>query len=171
MLRELEQTGACLRGYYIETLGAAQFAAPATIDRLRAFTSDDDTPTDTSAITLAATDPANPFGAALSWPARLADDEAPTHRPARKAGSLVVMHDGRLVLYLERGGKKVIVFDADPTRLTAAAASLSNTVRARRISRLTVETAGGRPIASTPLGEALLEAGFERTLKGVRLDA
>jgi ATP-dependent Lhr-like helicase len=171
VLRELEQTGACLRGYYIETLGAAQFAAPSTIDRVRAFTSDDDTPADARALTLAATDPANPFGAALPWPPRSTDDAAPTHRPARKAGSLVVIHDGRLVLYLERSGKKVIVFDDDPARLAAASASLVETVRARRISRLTIETAGGRPVASTPLGAALLDAGFERTLKGLRIDA
>jgi ATP-dependent Lhr-like helicase len=63
------------------------------------------------------------------------------------------------------------VFDPHPARLAAAAASLVERVRARRVSRLTVESAGGRPIASTPLGEALLEAGFERTLKGVRIDA
>lgn len=172
LLRELEQTGSVLRGYYIETLGAAQFGAPATVDRMRAHVLDDERATDSSAITLAATDPANPYGAALPWPDRPTDDEgASGHRPARKAGSIVVMHDGRLVLYLERGGKKALVFDDNPARLAAAARSLVSTVRSRRISRLTIETAGGQPIASSPLGEALLEAGFERSIKGVRLDA
>ncbi len=171
VLRELEQSGSVLRGYYVETLGAAQFAASSTVDRMRTHVVDDERPSDAAAITLAATDPANPYGAALPWPPRAEDDEASGHRPARKAGSLVVMHDGWLVVYLERGGKKAIVFDADPARLAAAAASLASTVRARRINRLTIETAGGQPVASSPLGEALLEAGFERTIKGVRLDA
>ncbi|MCW2839756.1 MAG: ATP-dependent helicase [Aeromicrobium sp.] len=171
VLRELEQTGSVLRGYYVETLGAAQFGAPATVDRMRSHVTDDDRPTDTPALTLAATDPANPYGAALPWPDRAGDDESTRHRPARKAGSLVVMHDGQLVLYLERGGKKALVFDDDPARLAAAAASLARTVRGRRISRLTIETAGGQPVSSSPLGEALIEAGFERTIKGVRLDA
>jgi ATP-dependent Lhr-like helicase len=171
VLRELEQTGSVLRGYYIETLGAAQFGAPATVDRMRSHVSDDERPTDTAALTLAATDPANPYGAALPWPERPADDEGTRHRPARKAGSLVVMHDGRLVLYLERGGKKALVFDDEPARLAAAAQSLAATVRARRISRLTIESVGGQPVGSSPFGDALIEAGFERTIKGVRLDA
>ncbi len=171
VLRELEQSGSVLRGYYIETLGAAQFGAPATVDRMRAFVLEDDRPTDNAAVTLAATDPANPYGAALPWPDRQLDDAGTRHRPARKAGSLVVLHDGRLVLYLERGGKKALVFDDDPARLEAAGRSLASLVRARRMSRLTVETADGRPVASSPLGAALLEAGFEQTIKGVRLDA
>ena len=82
-----------------------------------------------------------------------------------------MIHDGRLVAYLERGGRKVLVFDDDPARLSAAAASLAGTVRAKRISRLSIETADGRPVAGTPFGDALLEAGFERTIKGLRLDA
>ncbi len=171
VLRELEQTGSVLRGYYIETLGAAQFAAPSTIDRLRGHVSDDDRPTDSPGVTLAATDPANPYGAALPWPDREAGDDSSRHRPARKAGSLVVIHDGRLVLYLERGGKKALVFDHDPIRLSAAALSLASIVHARRIHRLSIETANGQPVGSTPFGEALREAGFERVLKGLRLDA
>ncbi|KAA1373617.1 ATP-dependent helicase [Aeromicrobium fastidiosum] len=171
VLRELEQSGSVLRGYYIETLGAAQFGAPATVDRMRAFVLDDERPTDATAVTLAATDPANPYGAALAWPERPVDDAGTRHRPARKAGSLVVMHDGHLVLYLERGGKKALVFDDDPARLTAAARSLVSLVRARRMSRLTIETVDARPVASSALGEALIEAGFEQTVKGLRLDA
>ncbi|MCW2789298.1 MAG: ATP-dependent helicase [Aeromicrobium sp.] len=171
LLRELEQTGSVLRGYYIETLGAAQFAAPSTVDRMRGHVREDERPSDAEAITLAATDPANAYGAALPWPARREDDDSTRHRPARKAGSLVVLHDGALVLYLERGGKKALVFDDDPARLAAAATSLARTVRARRISRLSIETVGGSPVGSSPLGEALLEAGFERTIKGLRMDA
>lgn len=171
VLRELEQSGSVLRGYYVETLGAAQFGAPSTVDRMRAFVLDEERPSDAPALTLAATDPANPYGAALPWPDREVDDGETRHRPARKAGSLVVLHDGHLVLYLERGGKKALVFDDDPARLAAAARSLASMVRSRRTSRLMIEAADGRPVASSPLGEALLEAGFERHIKGVRLDA
>ncbi len=171
VLRELEQTGACLRGYFVESLGAAQFAAPATIDRLRGHLRDDDTPTQAAAIVLAATDPAQPFGAALPWPDRLADDAATGHRPARKAGAMAVLHDGVLVAYLERGGKTLLPFSDDPTRIAAAATALAAVVRGRRIARLTIETIGGRPALDTPWADALREAGFDRTPKGLRADA
>jgi ATP-dependent Lhr-like helicase len=171
VLRELEQTGACLRGYYVDTLGAAQFASPATVDRLRSHQRDDDPPVEVEAIVLAATDPANPFGAALPWPDVVDADESSRHRPARKAGSLAVLHDGHAVLYLERGGRKVLVFDDDPRRLAPAATALAALVRAGRVPRLTVETAGGRSVGSTALGEALREAGFVPHPKGLRLDA
>ena len=172
VLRELEQTGACLRGYYIDTLGAAQFASPATVDRLRSHQRDDDTePSDDTALVLAATDPANPFGAALPWPDVVDPDESSRHRPARKAGSLAVIHDGHAVLYLERGGRKALVLHDDPRRLAPAATALAALVRTGRIPRLTVETAGGRSVGSTALGEALREAGFVQHPKGLRLDA
>ena len=172
VLRELEQTGACLRGYYIDTLGAAQFASPATVDRLRSHQRDDDTePADDTALVLATTDPANPFGAALPWPDVVDPDESSRHRPARKAGSLAVIHDGHAVLYLERGGRKALVLHDDPRRLTPAATALAALVRTGRIPRLTVETAGGRSVGSTALGEALREAGFVQHPKGLRLDA
>ncbi|MGA9101020.1 ATP-dependent helicase [Aeromicrobium sp.] len=171
VLRELEQTGACLRGFYIDTLGAAQFASPATVDRLRSHQRDDAEPADVPALVLAATDPANPFGAALPWPDVVDPDESSRHRPARKAGSLAVIHDGHAVLYLERGGRKVLVLNDDPSRLTAAATALAALVRTGRIPRITVETAGGRSIGPTALGEALREAGFVPHPKGLRLDA
>ena len=172
VLRELEQTGACLRGYYVDTLGAAQFASPATVDRLRSHQRDgDDVDADIPALVLAATDPANPFGAALPWPDVVDADESSRHRPARKAGALVVMHDGHAVLYLERGGRKVLLLDADPVRLTAGATALAALVRTGRVPRLTVESAGGRSVGPTPLGDALREAGFVPHPKGLRLDA
>ena len=173
VLRELEQTGACLRGYYVDTLGAAQFASPATIDRLRALqrNEDDDHAADVPAIALAATDPANPFGAALPWPDVVDAAEDSRHRPARKAGALVVIHDGHAVLYLERGGRTALVLTDDASRLAPAAAAVASLVQARRVPRLTVHTVAGRSVGSTPLGEALREAGFVAHPKGLRLDA
>ena len=171
VLRELEQTGACLRGYYVDGLGAAQFAAPATVDRLRTFQRDEETPADVDAVVLAATDPANVFGAALPWPDVHDPAEGTRARPARKAGALVVVHDGHAVLYLERGGRTGLLFHDDPARLQAAARALAGAVRSGRVPRLTIESVAGRTVASSPLGEALLAAGFERHPKGLRLDA
>jgi ATP-dependent Lhr-like helicase len=172
VLRELEQTGACLRGYYIDALGAAQFASPSTVDRLRSHQRDDDAePADVEALVLAATDPANPFGAALPWPDVVDADESSRHRPARKAGSLAVIHDGHAVLYLERGGRKALVLHDDPRRLAPAATALAALVRTGRVPRLTIETVGGRSVGPTALGEALREAGFVPHPKGLRLDA
>jgi ATP-dependent Lhr-like helicase len=170
VLRELEQTGACLRGYYIDTLGAAQFASPATVDRLRSHQREDsEAASDTEALVLAATDPANPFGAALPWPEVVDANESSRHRPARKAGSLVVIHDGHAVLYLERGGRKVLAFHDDPVVLAAAATALADLVRTGRVPRLTVETSGGRSVGPTAVGAALREAGFVEHPKGLRL--
>ncbi len=108
VLAGFEQAGHCRRGYVIEKLGAAQFAASATVDRLREFAGLPDPPP-LRAVTLAATDPANPYGAALPWPAL----EGVTHRPGRKAGGLVTVVDGSLALYLERGGKSALAFTDD----------------------------------------------------------
>ncbi len=173
VLRELEQTGACLRGYYVDTLGAAQFASPATVDRLRSHQRDDPSGAepDPGALVLAATDPANPFGAALPWPDVVDPEESSRHRPARKSGSLAVLHDGHAVVYVEKGGRKALVLDEDPRRLVPAASALAALVRTGRVARLTIETVGGRPVGPSALGEALREAGFVPHPKGLRLDA
>ncbi|HEX2301662.1 MAG TPA: DEAD/DEAH box helicase, partial [Pseudonocardiaceae bacterium] len=99
VLRAMEESGRCRRGYVVEGLGAAQFAVPGAIDRLRALATP---PTEAgSALLLAAADPAQPYGAALPWPSTVG---AAKHRPGRKAGALVALVDGAAVLYLERGG-------------------------------------------------------------------
>ncbi|WP_091226941.1 ATP-dependent helicase [Microbacterium sp. 3J1] len=164
VLAGFEEAGHCRRGYVIEKLGAAQFAASATVDRLRTFAGLSDPPPRT-AVTLAATDPANPYGAALGWPKR--DDVS--HRPGRKAGGLVVIVDGALVLYLERGGRTVLSFSDDPEVLRAAAADLATTARARRLDTLTVEKIDGDGVYGTELAVALQEAGFVATPRGYTL--
>ncbi len=105
VLSRFEDSGHARRGYLVEKLGAAQFAASATVDRLRTFSAVTDPPP-RHAVTLAATDPANAYGAALPWPTATARRTA----RGRKAGALVVLVDGALVLYLERGGKTVLTF-------------------------------------------------------------
>jgi ATP-dependent Lhr-like helicase len=165
-LAGFEDAGHCRRGYFIEKLGAAQFATSATVDRLRTFAGadDDGAAPPLHAVTLAATDPANPYGAALSWPAQEGG-----HRPGRKAGGLVVLVDGALVLYLERGGRSALAFSADETVLAAAARSLVETARARRLDTLTIEQVGGEFVYGTPVGRALRDAGFVDSTRGVTL--
>jgi ATP-dependent helicase Lhr and Lhr-like helicase len=118
---------------------------------------------------LAATDPANPYGAALPWPDR-ADDAASTgHRPGRKAGAIVVLVDGSLTLYVERGGKTLLTFSADPVRIQPAVDALALAVRDGALGKLTVERADGEHILGSPLSAALEAAGFHATPRGLRL--
>ena len=164
VLAGFEEAGHCRRGYVIEKLGAAQFAASATVDRLRTYAGLADPPP-RRAVTLAATDPANPYGAALGWPKL----EGVSHRPGRKAGGLVVLVDGALVLSLERGGRTVLCFTDDEEVLQAAAADLATTARDRRLDTLTVEKVNGEGVYGTILGRALQEAGFVQTPRGFTL--
>jgi len=171
VLAEFEQSGHVRRGYFVETLGAAQFASSPTVDRLRGFATDATSEPPLAAVTLAATDPANPYGAALPWPDPPANDkgEGSGHRAGRKAGALVTLVDGALVLYIERGGKTVLAFGSDPAVLGAAAASVAQLVRRGGTDRLAIESANGAFVLGTPLGEALAAAGFGETPRGLRL--
>ena len=176
VLSAFEDSGRCRRGYFVEGLGAAQFGTAGAVDRLRTFAdisprSPDERGGESKpeAVTLAATDPANPFGAALPWPDREASSG---HRPGRKAGALVVLVDGFLTLYVERGGKTLLTWSDDATLLGPAAQSLSEAGRRGALGRLTVEKADGEQIlggGSTPLREALDAAGFVSTPRGLRL--
>ena len=157
----MEETGQCRRGYFIDGLGAAQFALSGAVDRLRAQQREPDEPT---AMVLAACDPANAYGAALPWP------EREGHRPGRKAGALVVLVDGALVFYVERGGKTLLSFTEDERRLRPAANALASAVRQGHLGRLTVERAdGGHVFGSAGVSTALQEAGFRMTPQGLRL--
>ena len=164
VLSSFEETGRARRGYFIDGLGAAQFGTGATVDRLRQFTRADDAIPELAAVCLAATDPANPYGAALGWPS------TEGHRPGRKAGAIVALVDGELVAYLERGGKSVLTFSADEAVLAAAAAELALTVRGSR-GRLRIERVDGEFSIGTPFGLALAGAGFAPTPQGLRLRA
>ena len=176
VLSSFEETGRARRGYFVDGLGGAQFGTGATVDRLRQFTRDDDAVPELAAVTLAATDPANPYGAALGWPgldARPSEGATrPTtgHRPGRKAGALVVLVDGRLAVYIERGGKTVLTFTTDDAVLAAAAVSLAATVRIG-LGRLRVERVDGEFSIGTGFGAALATAGFAPTPQGLRLRA
>ncbi|GIM89426.1 DEAD/DEAH box helicase [Paractinoplanes toevensis] len=176
VLGALEERGAARRGYFVEGLGAAQFAVPGAVDRLRALADPDEAPRRaTSAVVLASTDPANPYGAALPWPDRVIEtgDGEPTtkagHRAGRKAGALVVVVGGDLALYVERGGRTLLSFTDDPETLIAAGRALADAVRSGALGAMSVERADGEAVHATPLSEALTTAGFRPTPRGLRL--
>ncbi|MET9326335.1 ATP-dependent helicase [Tsukamurella sp. NPDC003166] len=162
-LAAFEESGKARRGYFIERLGAAQFARGGTVDALRDAASALERAQqrgESSALVLAATDPANPYGAALPWPER-GDEGA---RPGRKAGAVVVLVDGALALFVERGGRTLLTFtDAPEAAFTALA------VAAPGLGGLTVEKVDGAPALTSPLAGALATAGFTRTPKGLRV--
>ncbi|MEV4122175.1 ATP-dependent helicase [Micromonospora sp. NPDC049645] len=176
VLSALEERGAARRGYFVEGLGAAQFAVPGAVDRLRALAE----PTDgargrgAAATVLAATDPANPYGAALPWPERVVDSgdgatPATGHRAGRKAGALVVQVGGDLVLYVERGGRTLLSFSDDADPLAAAGKALADAVHSGALGAMSVERADGEAVHSSPLRDALTAAGFRATPRGLRL--
>ena len=171
VLARLEEAGRCRRGYFIEHLGAAQFAVPATVDRLRSYSEDSQlAKPEPVALALAATDPANPYGAALSWPA-LNEEAGTGHRPGRKAGALVVLVDGALILYVERGGKTLLAFSGDEAILSAAGAALVGVVTRGAVDKLIMEKVNGHDILDTAVAKALAAAGAYSTPKGLRIRA
>jgi ATP-dependent Lhr-like helicase len=197
ILSGLEERGAVRRGYFVERLGGAQFALPGAVDRLRADAAErgrvrSDPDTARRALLLAATDPANPYGAALAWPAGApatqtaaasrADERVgieqvaparPGHRPGRKPGAVVVLVDGSLCLYVERGGRSLLSFDDDADALAAAAEVLVEHARSGDLGRLVVQRVDGSPALAavqdpTPVVVALRSAGFGVTPQGLR---
>jgi ATP-dependent helicase Lhr and Lhr-like helicase len=163
-LSELETLGTCRRGYFVEGLGGAQFALPGAVERLRAQGDG----SEASALMLAATDPAQPYGAVLPWPA--AQEER--HRAARVAGAHVVLVGSEPVLYLERGGRSLSVLVAahDP-RVESALAVLAQQVRAGRLGRVALERVGSEPVLGSELEPLLIELGFRAGPRKLTLSA
>jgi ATP-dependent Lhr-like helicase len=188
VLAAFEESGQARRGYVVEGLGAAQFAMDGAIDRLRAVHqgrersapafgwTDGSRPRSGGPTVLAAADPANAYGAALPWPDPPAGT---THKPGRKAGALVVLVDGELALYMERGGRTLLAWPAtegdapggDDARLGAAVEALAGAARQGRLGTVTVERVNGGAALQSPLGPALEAAGFHATPRGLRLRA
>jgi len=173
VLGALEEAGQVRRGYFVEHLGGSQFAVPGAVDQLRSDAAD--ARPGGPALLLAATDPANPYGAALAWPDPIATEgDGGGHRPGRKAGAVVVLVGGSLALYVERGGRSLLSFTDDVEVLSRAATTLAAAGRAGRLGRLTLGRADGsalldRVALAGPLARALTEAGFGVTPRGLRL--
>jgi ATP-dependent Lhr-like helicase len=162
ILKAMEDAGRIRRGYFVAGLGAAQFALPGAVDRLRAARERTEEP---HAVVLAAADPANAYGAALSWPER-----PEGRKPMRTAGALVVLVDGRLAGWLGRGEEQLLTFvgeeaDAEPTR-KALAGALAREVGPDRRTTLFIQSVDGAPVDESPIAEALRDAGFARTPRG-----
>ncbi|MFT4044501.1 MAG: DEAD/DEAH box helicase, partial [Gordonia sp. (in: high G+C Gram-positive bacteria)] len=169
-LNVFEDNGQVRRGYFVDGLGGAQFASAATVDELRRHAA---TGRDRSigardvALVLAATDPANPYGAALAWPQPA--PEAGGHRPGRKPGALVVLVDGTMAGFIERGGKTVLTFTDDPAVISAMACALANSVRSGRVIRLLIDQIDGVNALRSPWQQIFVEAGFATVPRGLRL--
>ncbi|HEX2766229.1 MAG TPA: DEAD/DEAH box helicase [Candidatus Limnocylindria bacterium] len=166
VLRAMEESGRARRGYFVAGLGAAQFALPGAVDRLRAARDAEDG----SALVLAATDPAQPYGAALPWPRGADDERLPLQRAA---GAHVVLVDGRAALYLERGGRSLVTLPAaasDTEVRDRAVAALSSLVaEGGPMRELRLERVDRGPVAESPLAEPLREAGFRPSYRGYLL--
>ena len=170
VLTAFEDAGRCQRGYFVESLGGAQFAVASTVDRLRSYLEGvDPARHEYQAVVLAAADPANPYGAALPWP------DGP-NRPGRKAGALVALVDGQLAWFLERGGRTLLSFTDDADAHHAAAGALADLVGRGRVQSVLVEKINGVPVLEpgddgdrAAVVAALTGAGFARTPRGLRL--
>ncbi len=159
VLKALEERGQVRRGYFVTGLGAAQFALPGAVDRLRSCR--DPQELDLAPVVLAATDPAQAYGAALAWPPS-------DGRPARTAGAFVVLVAGEPVAYLERGARSLATF---PRTLEHAhwAEGLVALVKDGRLRRIEIGKVDGGPVAASPVADHLRAAGFVDGYRGLVL--
>ena len=152
-LGNLELLGTARRGYFVEGLGGAQFALPGAVERLRSLPE-----ADGSYTVLAATDPANPYGATLPWPKREGG-----RRPARAPGAHVLLRDGEPLVYVERGGRGLQrLVPLDDAQLAEAMGALAKAVSAGTLPKLGIEKLDGQPVIGSGHEKALLNAGFSR---------
>ena len=162
ILKELEARGDVRRGYFVEGLGAAQFALPGAVDRLRAFAHDVparsniDAPNEVQV--LASSDPAQPYGASLRWP----ETEG---RPARTTGSFVVLIEGDIAVQIDRHGKTLTAFPAafEDDRWVEGIKEL---VRSEHLRSVEIGRINSNPAGESPLAAVLTEHGFVRAYKG-----
>ncbi len=159
MLKALEERGDVRRGYFVEGLGAAQFALPGAVDRLRtsaSAASDFDEP---DVVLLAATDPAQPYGASLRWPESAG-------RPARVAGAHVVLVGGEPAVFVDRGAKSVIGFAA-AHESDLWVDSVKELARRGIVRQVEIGKIDGEPSSESPLAETLVANGFIKAYKGL----
>ncbi|HEX7297862.1 MAG TPA: DEAD/DEAH box helicase [Solirubrobacteraceae bacterium] len=161
---QLETLGVCRRGYFIEGLGGAQFALPGAVERLRSQRAD----AEAAPVVLAATDPAQPYGAALPWPKR----EEDARRPQRVSGAYVVLAGAEPILYVERGGKGIATLvEADDPRLRPSLEALAAFVTSGRGRKLSLEKVDGEPVVGSPWEALLVELGFRSGPRKLTLSA
>ncbi len=168
VLRALEEAGRIRRGYFVDGLGAAQFAQAGALERLRAMREPARSPSEREVHLIAAADPANPYGAAIPWPRRGEDDRRPLQRAA---GAYVVLVDGVAALYLERGGGTLQTLPAadDPEVAETAVRALSGLLEDRRMRELVITRVDGLPVGESAFRERLIAAGFSPAYRGLTL--
>jgi ATP-dependent Lhr-like helicase len=167
VLREMEDRGRVRRGYFVEGLGGAQFALPAAVDRLRAERSapGDESRDPGDIRVIAATDPANPYGAAIPWP----QPPGGSATYPRSAGAYVVLVDGDPVLYLERSGRAIRTFPAFERREVALEAlrAIARPGPDGSLRTVRLERIDGEPVLTSAHHNVVLDAGFQRTYRGL----
>jgi ATP-dependent Lhr-like helicase len=151
-LGELETLGVSRRGYLVDGLGGSQHALPGAIERLRELR---EAPTDATAVALAASDPANPYGVALRWPAHAAG------RASRAAGAIIVLQAGEPLAFLERGGRTLLSLrPLEAIDWQAVADALAQAARDGRAGTLQLERIDGEPAPAAAAAAAFTAAGF-----------
>jgi ATP-dependent Lhr-like helicase len=161
-LGNLELLGTARRGYFVEGLGGAQFALPGAVERLRSLPE-----ADGSHLVLAATDPANPYGASLPWP-KLEGGR----KPGRTPGAHLLLRDGEPEVFIERGGRGILrLRQMDEAELGAAMAALAEAVTDGKLPKLAIEKLDGEAVIGSGHEEALIGAGFSRGVRKLTASA
>ena len=161
VLRALEESGKVRRGYFVDGLGAAQFALPGAVERIRDLR---EASREASVLALPAADPAQPYGAALPWPPGTG---AGGGRPSRTAGAYVVLADGEPAVFLERGARTLLTFAAGGNGGWIDA--LASLVKDGRLRRIELSKIDGEPVGGSAFAEDLRAAGFVDGYRGLVL--
>lgn len=162
---DLETLGRCRRGYFLDGLGGAQFALPGAVERLRDLRDSSDS--EPYAVVLGAADPAQPYGAQVPWPATSASG---ARGPSRSFGAQVILVDGLPVLFLDRGGKRLISLgEPSEESLGHAVRALADWVRAGSRRRVIIATFDGEDVRDTRVAAHLRDNGFTPDLRGLEL--
>ena len=187
VLRRMEDTGAVLRGGFVEGLGPAQFAERETVDRLR-FLSQEPAGARGSGtgIVLDLKDPACLVGRGPAWPEPALpagigkvgiEDEEAGGAPQRRRGTSVVLIDGAPVLYASDSLKVLISYTSEREVLTRALSALA-TARQGALARegsppgrhrTVVESVNGISALDRTVSDLLRQAGFVSDPRGMRL--
>ena len=166
VFRALEDRGRIRRGYFVSGVGAMQFAQPSAVEMLRSLSTEPDEP---EVVTVAATDPANPYGALLRWPEGL-------RGATRTVGATVILVDGAAAAWIARGGRHMLVWlpDEEPARSRVGrslAARLAELARDAASGGLLVGDINGAPASQHPLAEFLVQSGFVPSALGFQVRA
>jgi ATP-dependent Lhr-like helicase len=164
VLKLMEESGSIRRGYFVKDLGPTQFALPGAIDRLRLLREPEDA---VSTYFIGATDPANPYGAALPWP-----EHYTGRKPMRLVGAWVVIVDGCMAAWLAPGDTQLVTFLSNIPHRTPEivareiAESLAREVMHNRRRAVFLSEIDGAANPTEPMASALEQAGFHRSEQG-----